>query len=334
MRSARARDGADRPVGWYGAARHRGATVRVQKPWLVLATMALVSASMSTLSRPARACSPPLLPDTRFFQHAAPAGGTWWLHGAVPVEPDGTVTLTLAESGQPVSVDVVSRGPLGSVALRVPPSDAPGTRYVFPPEASFSFDEPPPEFLEVAEGDVEIATAPVEAPDLVVGLREARVGYQGLVVSPIGHPCAPAPGLWRHIYQDHAFATVVVPPGTVLDLTVRAPDLPPFDEFEFANGILFDARGPGFVDVLAAPPPDAAEQLTVHARLRRIVDGAAGETSSVDVQLDLAQSERIEWVGCSSVRHAASLLPLAALLGVLRPSRRRGRRAGARSSTH
>jgi MYXO-CTERM domain-containing protein len=90
-----------------------------------------------------------------------------------------------------------------------------------------------------------------------------------------------------------------------------------------ANEVLYDADAVAAVDEYVPGLPDANEVFTIHARFRRIADGAVGDAVSVDVELDPAETNRTEFVGCANVPTA----PLSVLSLALLARRRRRRSA-------
>lgn len=279
---------------------------------ITAATVALSSMTASS----ARACSPPPFEETQLFVSSAPAGGTWWIADGGGEDSADTVHLTGLEGTVDVDVDVVSTGLGSSVALAVP-DVAPGSRYRTPDNFAVEAWGYGGVELDVVDGDIApIDDEAIPAPGLRVDVREVRSGYRGVFVSPFDGMCEQATGWWDHSYREGAFAVIdVVPEGFVLDLTVRAPGDEGFSPVSMANEILYDADVVAAVDEYVPGLPDANEVFTIHARFRRIADGAVGEVASVDVELDPTETNRTEFVGCASVPTAPlSVLSLALLL--------------------
>ena len=288
----------------------------------LLAITAATVALSSTTAAPANACSPPPFIETQLFVSSAPAGGTWWLADGGNEDTDGSVHLTGLNGTADVDVDIVSSGVGSSIALAVP-DVAPGSRYRTPESFALEAWGYGGVELEVVDGDVAIADEAIPVPGLRVDVREVRSGYRGVFVSPFDGMCEQATGWWDQSYREGAFAVIdVVPEGFVLDLTVRFPGDEGFSPVSMANEILYDADAVAAVDEYVPGLPDANEVFTIHARFRRIADGAVGDAVSVDVELDPTETNRTEFVGCASVPTAPlSVLSLALL------ARRRRRRS-------
>ncbi|HEY1098883.1 MAG TPA: hypothetical protein VGF99_08135 [Myxococcota bacterium] len=282
----------------------------------LLAIIAAITALSSATATPADACSPPPDVETQLFVGSAPAGGTWWLADGGGEDTGGTVHLTGLDGAADVDVDIVSTGLGSSIALAVP-DVAPGSRYLTP--ENFAFDTWGYGGVELAVSDGDIADAIVDEaiplPALRVDVREVRSGYRDVFVSPFDGMCEQATGWWDHSYREGAFAVIdVVPEGFVLDLAVRYPGDDGFSPVSMANEILYDADAVTAVDEYVPGLPDANEVFTIHARFRRVADGAVGDVASVDVELDPTETNRTEFVGCASVPAAPlSLLGLTVL---------------------
>lgn len=271
------------------------------RPCSLLAITAATVALTSTAAAPATACSPPPFEETQLFVSSAPAGGTWWLANGGGEDSGGTVHLTGLDGTVDVDVDIVSTGVGGSIALAVP-DVAPGSRYRTPETFALETWGYGGVDLEVVDGDIAIADEAIPVPALRVDVREVRSGYRGVFVSPFDGMCEQATGWWDHSYREGAFAVIdVVPEGFVLDMTVRFPGDEGFAPVNMANEIVYDADVVAAVDEYVPGLPDANEVFSIHARLRRIADGAVGEAVSVDVELDPTETNRTEFVGCAVV---------------------------------
>ncbi len=91
-----------------------------------------------------------------------------------------------------------------------------------------------------------------------------------------------------------------------------------------ANQIALEAFGGDSVDVDLFGPPGAEDAFVVHARLRRLADGAVSDVVSVPAQLDPTETVRTEWVGCSAGAPVPSAFALGAIL--MAAARRRRQR--------
>ncbi len=91
-----------------------------------------------------------------------------------------------------------------------------------------------------------------------------------------------------------------------------------------ANQIALEAFGGDSVDVDLFGPPGAEDAFVVHARLRRLADGAVSDVVSVPVELDPTETVRTEWVGCSAGAPVPSAFALGAIL--MAAARRRRQR--------
>lgn len=278
---------------------------------------AILSALIVATAAPrAEACDFPI-EDLRFFRFEAPVDGTWWVHA--PSLDAATVTLA-DENGAPVEVAVVSAGVQSSRALRVPALPV-GTRLALPDTFERPYDGGDWErFLVVSQGTPPPPDETVPAPpEVTIEWREVRVGYVGVLTSPIGGECSHAPGLWSFHYDERP--TLLIPDpgeGLLLDVVLQPPDEDPFEDLTSANEILFDGLPAAAIDTVLADPPGAVDTFWVHARVRRIDDAAVSEVVSLEVTLDDAPpEERLEWVGCTCSSGASSPTSLApALLGL------------------
>lgn len=269
---------------------------------------------VSSWSAPSQACSPLEEVDTQWFATAAPVGGAWWVEG---YGVGDTVLLRGVDGAEDVNVDVVSVG-ASSIALAVPEVPV-GSRYTVRDPISLDI-EGREGFLEVIDGSVAPIDDEVPPVALQIALREVRQGYVDVAVSPIGGECEQATGWWSHIYGEGAFAVIdELPEGLVLDMTVRPRGEEAFSPVTSGNQIVFDGDLVATVDAALLPPPGTDTEFTVHARYRRVADGAAGPVVSIDVVIDPTQTERTEFVGCAS----APVLPLAWTLVLLAARRRR-----------
>ncbi len=121
----------------------------------------------------------------------------------------------------------------------------------------------------------------VEPPAIEVGTRERRVGYTSGVTLPSDFfPCTQAPGFWDHTYAEGAFVAVALPPDHVIDVLVRPEGEAAFAPVTSANQIALEAFGGDSVDVDLFGPPGAEDAFVVHARLRRLADGAVSDVVS------------------------------------------------------
>ncbi|MDP2341529.1 MAG: hypothetical protein Q8O67_11245 [Deltaproteobacteria bacterium] len=148
-------------------------------------------------AQPVHACTGPVAPETRFFRFEAPAGGLWWVHG-VDARFNAESLPIFDTTGTEFIVEVVSLGLQGSAGLRVP-DVAPGTRFVFPEGLQRPQGSPFDEELVVTASEAVEALPPPPAPTIAVEEREQRVGYETVIVSPVGGECtaAGAPGFWK-----------------------------------------------------------------------------------------------------------------------------------------
>ena len=273
---------------------------------------AAISVAVSWAPR-ADACSPEPQPDPLFLRGVAPPGGLWWLASWERVDQ---LTLTQRDGGgASIVVDVAARGLQQSFAVRVPADAVPGTVYELPPEARFDPDGAVNE-LVVSDAPDDAPDGDVPAPDLAVDVREALCGYGPAIALPT--PCRRGAGLWLEQWCEQAFARVVVPPGHVLDLLARAPDVEALAPLTSANESIFDAHEPVLVEVLVPPPPDAEFAFDVHARFRRVVDSAEGDVVTVPVERDDARPSRVGCVGCAAADGSACVVALAALAALRR----------------
>lgn len=278
--------------------------------------VAILSALVVATAAPrAEACIWPLEEDPLFFRLEAPAGGLWWLHGEAPQRT--TVTLTDTE-GRRFDARIASRGNRSSFALRVP-SLPPGTRFELPLEADPPHDVLGDVFLLITDGEAPpVDETRPSPPELALEWREVRVGYEGVLTSPIWDECSPAPGLWNFHYAERPLLSVRgVADDVVLDVHLKPPGEEPFLPADLRE-VLFDARPSGDVEKLLSSPRDDLDRFVVHARVRRIDDAARSEVVSLEVTLDDAPpEERLEWVGCTCSSGASSPISLApALLGL------------------
>lgn len=283
-----------------------------------------MAAVMGSAATPARACSIPEGESNQHFDHRAAPGGTWW---AQFYDDGGTgiVHLTGLDGAADIDVAIVSAGPGNMVALAVPDDAVVGARYGNEAlQISAQWSE---EALEVVADDdsPQIVDEAMPVPGLRVDVREVRQGYRDVLVAPLDGECSHATGWWDFTYGEGAFALIdAVPAGFLLDMTVRYPGEDGFAPVTMANEILFDAAAVAAVDEYVSGLPDDGGVFTVNARFRRIADGAVGEVVSVDVALDLAQTQRTEFVGCGcSSNDAPIMFGSLFALGLLSIRRRR-----------
>lgn len=288
----------------------------------------LVLVGVFAWATPSSACSGPAASEVRFFLFDAPTGGLWWVHGID--ERLNAESLQLAdEAGNETEVAVVSLGAGGSAGLRVPNAPA-GTRFVLPDFLERPQGAPFEQFLVVATGAVAASTDPPPAPAIAIEMREVRVGYAGVVVSPIGGECeaAGAPGFWDIHYDERPFL-IAEPPGddVVLDVEFQTVDKPAFSDAESANEILFDARIAEEIDTMISAPPGAVDAFNVHARVRRITDGAFSDVVTIEVPIDdVPEVVRLEYVGCSGASAPSGPTTMALVCVAFAAGRRRASR--------
>jgi uncharacterized protein (TIGR03382 family) len=300
-------------------------------PHALRCALVVVAIAACIEARPARACSPPEAQSVAFRRLGAPAGGVWWVGGIDTRFIVDDVLPLVDEDGNEVRANIVSMGAQGTAAVRVPDVAA-GTR--FPLEASGVFDnevffqnlEP---VLVVAAGDAPaLDPAPPDAPSIRVEEHEVRVGYSSVATIP-WPLCSDGGewGLWNYQFDERPFLLVDDPgDSVVLDVQLQPLDEEPFADVESANEVLFDARIADTIEIGIDAPPETVDAFSVHARVRRIDDGAVSGVSSVEVAIDdVPPEERLSLAcGCGSSSPSATA-PFVGSLVALRLVRRRRR---------
>lgn len=242
----------------------------------------------------ANACSR-ILPDLRFFQSEAPAGGVWWVHRSLhPFDGfDGGTPQLVDDEGNARPAEVVSSGPLSSLVIRVP-ADAPvGSEWQL-----HNLNEEPPSDgrppLRVIAGPPPPEAPPTLGP-LSTDIVEVIGARNGVFAVPNPFESTCEDGLLFSLHDE----TLIQ--GVRVLVSTETPDEVLVDVFRGPAGEPFDPLLRGVVDAFVPDRDVLARELTfgrrederqgpfdVHVRLRSRSSGLASnvQTITIDVPLD------------------------------------------------
>lgn len=308
---------------------------------LVVAVSLVALAVVVGRAAPVKACSI-ALPDLRFLVTEAPAGGVWWVDGALF---EGQEIRLVDESGVERPAETISRG-ARSFALRVP-ADAPvGSVWSLAglDETSVFADEPRGD-LVVVEGEPPAPEVPVlgeSSFDFV--MLAANTDFAFGVPNPLamlgGDSCGSSTGVLFGLAETtyEPVAAVAVPVDAEGDIVFDRWQTPAGETLVIGTSSqLSDAERPEGDARTAlrffARPTRVEGQLDlspidVHVRARSVSSGLASDVVTVPIDFPSAETRLEPYCGCRSSgggADASALLAGAVLLGLVGVARRRRR---------